>query len=138
MEVARQKVRVAVACKKEEERKAKEKAPSSAPKAIAKGSAKRKANGKDDRPSKKAAVTPRDEHVKKSPPKSSRGASKGVMTSSSPVIEGPHRLLTHKDYAIEGVESLIKPTYIEPCDQLGTEDLGVSALFDLTWVCLLP
>ena len=138
MEAARQKVRAAAGCKKEEERKAKEGASSSTPKAIAKGLAKRKVNGKDDRPPKKAAVTPGDEHLKKkSPPKSSRGAGKGVMTSSGPVIKGPYRLLTHKDYAIEGVESLIKPTDIEPCDQLGTKDLGASALFDLTWVGLL-
>ena len=138
MKAARQRVRVATTHKKEEERKAKEGASSLAPKAVAKGSAKRKANGKNDRPPKKAAITLGDEHLKKkSPPKSSRGAGKGVMTSSGPVIEGPHRLLTHKDYAIEGVESLIKPTDIEPCDQLGTKDLGASALFDLTWVGLL-
>jgi len=138
MEAARQRVRVAAARKKEKERKAKEGASSSAPKAVAKGSAKRKADGKDDRPSKKATVTPRNEHVKRSPPKSSRGVGKGVMTSSGPVIEGPRRLLTHKDYAIEGVESFIKLTDVEPCDQLGTKDLEVLALFDLTRVCLLP
>ena len=54
------------------------------------------------------------------------------MTSSGPVIEGPCRLLTQKDYAIKGVESFIKSTDIESCDQLGTEDLGASALLDLT------
>ena len=32
------------------------------------------------------------------------------------------------DYAVEEVESLIKPTDVEPCDKLGTEELGVSAL----------
>ena len=131
-------MRVVTARKKEEERKAKEGASSLAPKAVAKGLAKRKDDEKDDRPSKNAAVTLGDEHLKKSPPKSSWGVGKGVITSSGPVIEGPHRLLTHKDYAIEGVESLIKPTDIEPCDQLGMEDLGASALFDLTRVGLLP
>ena len=45
--------------------------------------------------------------------------------------------LTHKDYAIEEVESFIKPSDIEPCAQLRTEDLGASALFDLTRVSLL-
>ena len=59
------------------------------------------------------------------------------MTSTGLVNEGPYRLLTHKDYAIGEVESLIKPTDIEPCDQVGMEDLGASALFDLTGVCLL-
>ena len=117
MEAARQRVRAAAGCKKEEERKAKEGASSSTPKAIAKGLAKRKVNGKDDRPPKKAAVTPGDEHLKKkSPPESSRGAGKGVMTSFGPVIKGPCRFLTHKNYAIEGVESLIKSMNIEPCD----------------------
>ena len=99
---------------------------------------KRKLDGSDSRPSKKAAVTPRDEPLKeKSPLKPSHGTGKGVMTSTGPVSEGPYRLLTYKDYAIEEVESLIKPTDIEPCDQVGTEDLGASALFDLTKVCLL-
>ena len=60
------------------------------------------------------------------------------MTSLGPVNEGPCRLLTHKDYAVGEVKSFIKPADIEPCDQLGTEDLGMSALFDLTRVCLLP
>ena len=63
---------------------------------------------------------------------------KGPMTSLGPVNEGPCRLLTHKDYAVEEVKSFVKPADIEPCDQLGTEDLGASALFDLTRVRLLP
>ena len=68
----------------------------------------------------------------------SHGAGKGVMTSSSPINEGPYCLLTHKDYAVEEVGSFIKLTDIGPCDLLGTDDLGASALFDLTRVCLLP
>ena len=60
------------------------------------------------------------------------------MTSSGLVNEGPYRFLTHKDYAVEEVKSFIKLTDIEPYDLLGTEDLGASALFDLTKVCLLP
>ena len=99
---------------------------------------KRKPDGSDNRPTKKAVVTPGDEPLKeKSPPKPSHGAGKGVMTSTGPVSEGHCRLLTHKDYAVGKVESLIKPTDIEPYDQVGTEDLGASALFDLTRVCLL-
>ena len=59
------------------------------------------------------------------------------MTSFGLINEGPCRLLTHKDYTVGKVESLTKPTDIEPCDLLGTEDLGASAFFDLTRVCLL-
>ncbi|KAL0010456.1 hypothetical protein SO802_005564 [Lithocarpus litseifolius] len=134
MEAARERVRAATAQKKEEEIKieGKEGVSSSAPKAITKVPTKRKPDRKDNRPLKKVTVTPRDERPKKSPLKSSRGAGKGVMTSSSPVIEGPRRLLTHKVYVVEEVESIIRPTDVEPCDQLGMEDLGASALFDLT------
>ena len=138
MESAKQRIRAAVARQKKE-RKAKEAGgeASSTPKVVAKVT-KRKPNGSDSRPSKKAAVTPRDEPLKeKSPPKPSHGAGKGVMTSTSPVSEGPCRLLTHKEYVVGEVESLIKPTDIDPCDQVGTEDLGASALFDLIRVCLL-
>ena len=115
-------MRVVAARKNEEERKAKEKEGvfSSAPKTVAKVS-KRKPGKKDNRPSKKAIVTPGDvPPKKKSPLKSSQGAGKGVMTSSGPVIEGPCCLLTYKDYAVEEVESFIKLTDIAPSDQLGT------------------
>lgn len=60
--------------------------PSSAPKAVKKGVPKRKADGKEDCPSKKATVTPRDKYPKKpSPPKPSHGASKGLMMTSGPI-----------------------------------------------------
>ena len=121
MEAVKQRVRAAAARKNEEERKVKEKEGvfSSAPKTVAKVS-KMKPGEKDNRPSKKAVVTLGDvPPKKKSPLKSSRGAGKGVMTSSGPVIEGPCCLLTHKDYAIEEVESFIKPIDIAPNDQLG-------------------
>ena len=59
------------------------------------------------------------------------------MTSSGPVLEGPSCLLTHKAYAIGEVGSFVKPTDLEPSDLVGTEDLGASALFDITKVCLL-
>ena len=116
MEAAKQRVRATAACKKEEEKaKGKEGVPSSTPHSASKGSVKRKANGKDDPPSKKVAVTPKDVPSKRSSPKSSHGARKGVMTSSGPVIEEPRCLLTHKDYAVEGVESLIKQTDLDSC-----------------------
>ena len=96
----------------------------STPKTITKA-VKRKPDRSDDRPSKKAAVTPGDNAPKeKSHLKPSHGAGKGVMTSSGPIIEGPCSLLTHKDYAVREVGSFIKPTNIRPCDLLGTEDLG--------------
>ena len=141
MKTAKKKVRASTACKKEEERKAREKeekVSSSAPKTVAKVS-KRKPDTKDDRPSKNVAVTLGDvPPKKKSPLKSSRAVGKRVMISFGPVIKGPRCLLTHKDYAIEEVESFIKPTDIAPCDQLGMEDLKALALFDLSRVCLLP
>ena len=31
----------------------------------------------------------------------------------------------------------MKPTDLEPCDLVGTEDLGASAFFDITRICLL-
>ena len=139
MEFARQRVRAAAACKKEE-KKAKEAkgGTSSTPKTVTKAS-KRKPNGSDDRLSKKVAVTSGDVSPKReSLLKPSHGASKGVMTSSDPVIEGPCCLLTHKDYAVEEVGSFIKPSNIGPCDLLGPEDLGASTLFDLARVCSLP
>ena len=137
MESAKQRIRAAAARQKAE-KKAQEAGgeASSTPKASTK-QAKRNPDGSDRRPAKKAAVTP-GAAKEKSPPKSSHGAGKGVMTSLGPVNEGPCRLLTHKDYAVGEVKSFIKPEDIEPYDQLGTEDLGASALFDLTRVCLLP
>ncbi|XP_050259054.1 uncharacterized protein LOC126704055 [Quercus robur] len=130
MEAAKQRVRAAAARKKEEE-KAKGKDGASTPHSSLKGSIKRKSDGKDDPPSKKVAVTPTDVPSQKSPPKLSHGAGKGVMTSSGPVIEGPRCLLTHKDHAVESLESLIKQTDLDPCAQLGTDDLGASAFFDI-------
>ena len=123
--------------KKEEEKRAKGKegVSSLAPKAISKGSAKRNADGKDNRPPKKAAITPGDAHPKKkSPPKSSHVAGKGMMTSTGPIAEGLRCLLTHKDYAVKTVESFIKPMHVEPCVGQGTEELGASALFNLSHV----
>ena len=140
MEAARQRMRAAATRKKEEERKAKGKegASSSASKAVSKGLAKRKGDGKDDHPSKKATITLGDApHKKKSPPKPSGDVGKGLMTSTGPVIEGSCRLLTHKDYAVKEVKSLIKSTDVEPCAELGMKKLGALALFYLTQVSLL-
>ena len=116
MEAARQRVKAAAARKKEKERKAKGKdgTSSSTPKAVAKAS-KVKGDEKDERPSKKTTITLKDVHPKKkSPPKSSRGAGKRMMTFSGLVIERPCCLLTYKDYVIEEVKSFIKPLDIDP------------------------
>ena len=96
---------MAAARKKKEAKKAKgqEGMTLSVPAAVSKGSAKRKVDEEDDCPPKKVAISPRDACPKKSPPKPSRGASKGMMTSTGPVIEGPRCLLTHKDNAVKEV-----------------------------------
>ena len=140
MDATKQRVRAAAAYKKEEERKAKGKegTSSSVPKVVSKGSAKRKADGEDDHLPKKVVVTLGDAHPKKSPPKPGPGAGKGMMTSTSLVIRGPRCLLTNKDYAVKEVKTLIKPTDVDPCAELRAEELGESALFDLTRVSLLP
>ena len=141
MEVAKQRalVWVVVAHKKKEKEKGKERASSSAPKVAGKGVLKRKADRKDDHPSKKLSITPRDKLPKKlSPPKPSHGAGRGLMTTSSPVTQGTHRLLKHKGYAMVMVESIIKQTNMDPCAEQETEDLGASGLFDLSGVCYFP
>ena len=138
MEFAKQRVRAAVARKKEEKKvKETEGGTLLAPKTVSKVS-KRKPDGKDDCPSKKVAVTSGDVSPKgKSPLQQSHGAGKGVMTSSGPVIKGPCCLLTHKDYAVEEVGSFLKLMNIGSCNLLRTEDLRASALFDLDRVCSL-
>jgi len=121
MEAARQRaqVRAAAVRRKEEENKVKRKegASSSAPKVVGKGMPKRKADGKDDHPPKKVFVTPGDKFPKKlSPSKPSYGAGKGLMMTSGPVTQGPDdRLLTHKDYIVEVIESIIKDKDVDPC-----------------------
>ena len=120
MDVAKQRIRAAVARKKEERMtKGVEEGDSSAPKTVSKTS-KRKADGEGTRPSKKTVTIPGDASSKgKSALKPSHGVGKGAMTSSSPVPEGPSYLLTHKAYAVGEVGSFVKPTDIEPCDLVG-------------------
>ena len=139
MDVVKQRIRAAMACKKEERlTKGAEEGDSSAPKTVSKTS-KRKVDGDGTRPSKKTVTIPDDASPKgKSAFKPSHGAGKGAMTSSSPVPEGPSCLLAHKAYAVREVGSFVKPTDLEPCDVVGTEDLGASAIFILPgYVCFL-
>jgi len=136
MNAAKQRVRAATTRKKEEEKKTKgtKGNSSSVPKVIHKGSAKWKTDEDSDCLPKKGDVTPGDANSKKSPPKSGPGTGKGMMTSAGLVIKGPCSLLTHKDYAVEEVKALIKPTDVDPCVELGTEELEASAFFNLTRV----
>ena len=110
---------------------------SSTPKAIGKGATKRKGDGKDDRPSKKVFVIPREKLPKKpSPLKPKHRAGKGLMSTSGLVTQDPdHCLLIHKDYALEMMESIIRDKDVDPCAEQGTEELGASSLFDLARVC---
>ena len=107
-------MRVAAACKKEEE-KTEVKESSSAPRAIGKGVTKRKGDGKDDRSSKKASITPGKKLPKKpSPPKHEAG--KGLMTTPGSITQdSEHHFLIHKDYAIEMLESIIKDKDADLC-----------------------
>ena len=58
------------------------------------------------------------------------------MTWKGPVALGAIRkILTHKDYAVEMVNSIIKETDLDPCADQTTEDLGASGLYDLSRVC---
>ena len=138
MDVAKQRIKATTARKKEERLvKGTEEGDSSAPKSVSKAP-KRKANGDDAHPSKKTVVIPGDVSPKgKSSLKPSHGVGKGVMTSSGPVLEGLSCFLTHKAYAVGEVDSFVKSTDLKPCDLVGTEDLGVSTLFDITRICFL-
>ena len=132
MDVAKQKIRAAAARKKEERlTKGAEEGDSSAPKTVSKAT-KRKADGDGTRPSKKTVTIPGDTSPKgKSALKPSHGVGMGVMTSSGPVLEGPSYLLTHKAYAVGEVGYFVKPMDLEPCDLVGTEDLGRQPFFIL-------
>ena len=110
----------------------------SAPKGVGKGRSKQKSEGKDDCSLKKGSGIPAiEKHPKQpSPPKPSHGAGKGLMTSIGPVTQGTeHRLLTHKELAVEMIESIIKETDLDPYAKQLTEDLKASSLFDLARVC---
>ena len=57
------------------------------------------------------------------------------MMATGPVTQGTvHRLLTHKDHAIEMIESIIKDTNLDPCAEQMTKELGALGLFDLSRV----
>lgn len=67
--------------------------------------------------------------------KPSREVGKGLMIEKGPVIPGTvHRLLTHKNHAVEMVDLIIKEIDLDPCADQTTEDLGASSLFDFSRV----
>ena len=138
MEAARQReqVRVVAAQKKEEKTKGQDGASLSASKVVGKGVSKRKADRKDNRPSKKVSTTPWEGLPKKlSPPKPKHGVGKGLMTMSGLVTqELDHRLLTHKDYVVEMIGSIIKDKDVDPCIKQWTNELGSLGLFNLARV----
>ena len=115
MEAARQRALVLVSAATH--KKEKVGASTSAPKVIRKGSLKRKNEGKANRPFKKGSVILVGNKQKKlSPSKPSYGASKCLMTVTSPVTQRTVRhLLMHKEHAIEMVESIIKDADLDPC-----------------------
>lgn len=135
-------VRVATARKKEkkEKEKGKEVASLSTLKVVGKGAPKCKVDKKEDRPPKKGKVAPSADKQLKKPsfPKQGHGVGKGLMMSTSPVSEETRRLLTHKDYTDEMVESIIKEMDLDPCGNQETKDLASSGLFNLYRVCLFP
>lgn len=51
------------------------------------------------------------------------------------VGEGTCRLLTHKGYAVEIVDSIIKETDVEPCANQETKEVKALGLFDLSRAC---
>ena len=72
---------------------------------------------------------------KPSPLKPKHGVGKGLMMMSGPVTQDPKRhLLTHKDYALEMMESIIRDKDMDPCAEQATEELEASGLFDLARV----
>lgn len=116
-------------------------ASGSTPKGANKATLKRKTDskdGKDDSPPKKGIGPSVGNHQQKPPslPPPHHRVGKGLMTGKRPIISDPVReLVTHKDYAIKMVNSIIKETDLDPCGELSSEDLGAFDLFDLSRVC---
>lgn len=54
------------------------------------------------------------------------------MTGKGPVVSDlVQRLITHREYVVEMVNSIIKKTNLDPCGEHTTKDLGDSGLYDL-------
>ena len=121
--------KAAAACKQQEQ------ASRSAPNVGHKAIHKRKPNTKDDRPSKKGTGPLIEEQQQKalSPIPPCHEAGKGLMTRKGPVALDPiQRLITHKDYVVEMVITIIKETDLDPCGGHILEDWGASGFYDLS------
>lgn len=60
------------------------------------------------------------------------------MTAQGPVVAGSiQRLMNHKDYVVEMVNSIIKDADLDRCGEPSTKDLKASYLFNLPRVCSL-
>nr|POE53886.1 hypothetical protein CFP56_27572 [Quercus suber] len=97
---------------------------------------KRRGVDKDDRLTMKATGqsvrTNREDQPQKSPSPPCHGTDKGLMSAHGLVVSSSiQRLVSHKDYAVEMVNSIIKDTDLDECGEHANEDLGVSGLFDL-------
>ena len=96
---------------------------------------KRKNDAKDDRLPKKGTSPFVGSQQQKSLLPVHHGVGKGLMTGKGPIITGPiQRLVTHKDYAIEMDNSIIKETNLDLSGEQATEDLEASGLYDLSRV----
>ena len=57
------------------------------------------------------------------------------MSTHGPIVSSPvQRLVNHKAYVVEMVNSIIKDTDLDECSEDATEDLGVSSRFNLAKV----
>ena len=53
------------------------------------------------------------------------------MMGKGPVALGPiQKLVTHKDYTVEMVTSIIKETNLNPCGEYTSENLGAFGLYN--------
>lgn len=55
-----------------------------------------------------------------------------MMGKGLVISEPVHKLVAHKDYAVEMVTSIIKEMDLDRCGEHSLEDLGASGLFDLS------
>ena len=59
------------------------------------------------------------------------------MTGKGPVVFDPvQRLVTHKDYVVEMVNSIIKEMDLDTYGEHTLEDLGSFGLYDMSKVCI--
>ena len=59
------------------------------------------------------------------------------MSAQGPINFGLiQRLVSHREYAVEMVNSIIKDTDLDKCGEHATKDLGVSSFFDLARISI--